>query len=97
MSITISMQKSGMAHSKIIQFAFIFALSTPIGTVLGILINGMSDLINILFMSLAGGTFIYVACSELIVEEFENKDFKWLKYFCFLLGAALVCSLLLIE
>jgi zinc transporter 1/2/3 len=95
MSITIAMQKAGMTPGMITRFALLFALTTPLGTVLGILVNDMSELANILFTSLAAGTFIYVACSELIVEEFENKHFKGLKYVSFLMGAGLVCSLML--
>jgi zinc transporter ZupT len=57
----------------------------------------MSDLINIIFMSIAGGSFIYVSCSELIVEEFSLPGNRWLKLLAFLMGAALIGLLLLIE
>ena len=56
----------------------------------------MSEVVNILFTSLACGTFIYVACSELVVEEFEDKSYKWAKYLAFLLGAGLVSCMLLL-
>lgn len=54
-------------------------------------------MINIIFMSIAGGSFIYVSCSELIVEEFSLPGNRWLKLLAFLMGAALIGLLLLIE
>jgi hypothetical protein len=57
----------------------------------------MADMIHIIFMSIAGGSFIYVSCSELIVEEFSLPGNRWLKLLAFLMGAALIGLLLLIE
>jgi len=38
-------------------------------------------------MSVAGGTFIYIAASEVVVEEFAVSNYKWTKFFFFLCGA----------
>ena len=97
MSISIAMQKSGMKFEQILKFILIFACATPFGTIIGILLSGMADMINIIFMSIAGGSFIYVSCSELIVEEFSLPGNRWLKLLAFLMGAALIGLLLLIE
>lgn len=97
MSICIAMQKSGMEFKQVFLFLCIFASATPLGTLMGILLSGMSDMINVVFMSIAGGSFIYVSCSELIVEEFSLPGNRWLKLLAFLLGAALIGLLLLIE
>lgn len=97
MSICIAMQKSGMQFRQVFQFLCIFAIATPLGTLIGILLNGMSDIINVVFMSIAGGSFIYVSCSELIVEEFSLPGNRWLKLLAFLMGAALIGALILIE
>jgi len=74
MSISIAMQKSNMSFGRIVSFLVIFAFATPLGTIIGILLSGMSELVNIIFMSIAGGSFIYVSCSELIVEEFSLPE-----------------------
>jgi solute carrier family 39 (zinc transporter), member 1/2/3 len=97
MSICIAMQKSGMEFKQVLKFLCIFSSATPLGTAMGILLSGMSDIINIVFMSIAGGSFIYVSCSELIVEEFSLPGNRWLKLLAFLMGAALIGLLLLIE
>jgi len=86
-----------MEFKQVFKFLCIFASATPLGTVMGILLSGMSDIINVIFMSIAGGSFIYVSCSELIVEEFSLPGNRWLKLLAFLMGAALIGLLLLIE
>jgi zinc transporter ZupT len=54
-------------------------------------------MVGIVFTSLAGGSFIYVSCSELITEEFSLPGNRWLKLFAFLLGATFIGCLLLLE
>jgi len=46
---------------------FIFALATPLGVVIGMIAAGEGDLVQIICTSLAAGSFIYIACSEVIV------------------------------
>ena len=76
----------------------VFAAATPIGIVLGLLLQGTSTLIEVVFNSFAGGTFIYIAASEVIVEEFSMPDrYKWTQYFTFLCGIAIISALWLLE
>jgi hypothetical protein len=53
--------------------------------------------VSIIFTSLAGGSFIYVSCSELIVEEFALPGNRWMKLGAFLMGALFIGLLLLLE
>jgi zinc transporter ZupT len=56
-----------------------FALATPIGIALGLLLQDANEMVEIIFSSFAGGTFIYIAASEVIVEEFSIPGRKkWL-------------------
>lgn len=52
---------------------------------------------NVIFNTLAGGTFIYIACSEVIVEEFSVGKNRWTKALFFLLGAGSILLLGLLE
>jgi zinc transporter 1/2/3 len=97
MSISIAMSKSKMEFSSIVKFILLFSFATPVGTTLGLILTGTKAMVSIVFTSMAGGTFIYVACSELIVEEFSLPGKRWAKLFAFLVGAGLIASLLLIE
>ena len=97
MSISIAMQKGGFEFKKIFYFILLFSFATPLGTLMGILLNGAPEIVNIIFTSLAGGSFIYVACSELIVEEFSLPGNRWWKLLAFLTGALFIGMLLLLE
>ena len=97
MSISIAMQKSKMPLSTLAKFILIFSMATPIGTTCGILLGNAPEIVSIIFTSLCGGSFIYVACSELIVEEFSMPGNRWLKLLAFICGAVLIGGLLLLE
>ena len=97
MTICLAMQRANMSLRKIILLMGLFSFVAPIGTIMGILLGTAPDIVGIVFMSLAGGSFIYVACSELIVEEFSHPGKKWLKLLAFCLGAIFIGLLLLLE
>ena len=59
-----------------------------VGCAIGIGLNDTPDIFTSLIYSVCGGTFIYIACSEILVEEFSKKDYKVLKFIGFLIGAA---------
>ena len=71
----------------------LFSCSTPLGITVGLILENTSELVEIIFVSLAGGTFIYVSCSELIVEEFSLPGKRWAKFFAFVVGAAIITML----
>ena len=74
MSLGISMQKAFGPQGKatVITMMILFATFTPLGIFMGWIISeGEHPLLEILFNCLAGGTFLYIACSEIIIEEFS--------------------------
>lgn len=54
----------------VVLLLFVFAIFTPLGVLIGWAASSGSDLLEVIFNCLAAGTFIYIACSEVIVEEF---------------------------
>lgn len=44
-----------------------FAIATPIGVMIGMLLGESSAIVHVVFNSLAAGTFLYIACSEVIL------------------------------
>lgn len=46
----------------------IFSVTAPIGIIIGINIFKTSLVVDTIFLSISGGTFVYVACTEVIVE-----------------------------
>ena len=68
----------------------IFALATPVGILLGMLIQRSNESVEILFNSLSAGTFLYVACSEVIIKEFTKAEGRGMMKLFFLLGIAVI-------
>ena len=75
------------------QLIFVFALATPLGVVLGMIFANAGEIYSIVFSSLAAGTFIYIACTEVIVEQFSTPGNRWLKLFVFLIGCTIITCL----
>ena len=72
---------------------FIFSVATPVGIVLGMILGKEGEIYSIVFSSLAAGTFLYIAASEIVVEEFTTPGNRWLKLFVFFLGATIITCL----
>ena len=90
------------AEVKSIQFYImigIFASIGPIGMIIGLIITHMfsEEYIEGIFLAISTGTFIYVSCSEVLVEEFEKKDNKKLKFFAFMIGGLFISGLNVLE
>ena len=98
MSLGISMSKSFKNQRGLIAILMgIFSLATPLGIGIGMLVSGKSNLAEIIFNSLTAGTFIYIACSEVIAEEFADPKNKYLKMTFYLFGAVLISVINHIE
>ena len=98
MSLGISMSKAFPNDKRFCTWMLIsFALFTPIGVTLGIILGKESKLTEIVFSCLAGGTFLYIALSEVIVEEFSISSHRFLKLFFFIVGIAIITSLNFLE
>lgn len=50
-------------------------------------------MVNVVFNSIAAGTFVYIACSEVVVEEFSLPGDRFKKYFLFMLGGIIITGL----
>jgi solute carrier family 39 (zinc transporter), member 1/2/3 len=75
------------------QLVCIFAFSTPIGVIIGMFASNAGDLVDVIMSSLAGGTFIYIGASEIIVNEFSSGGYKVHKFIAYLCGSAMITSL----
>jgi zinc transporter 1/2/3 len=98
MSLGISLNKTfGDDFRKLFWLVFTFALATPVGIALGIGLGEAPDIVDVIFSCLAGGTFVYIACSEVIVEEFSLPGNKWIKLLFFMMGPALITCLWFLD
>lgn len=94
----ISMVKGFPDNFRLIrQLIFVFAIATPIGVLIGMLASNAGDTVDVIMSSLAAGTFVYIGCTEMVVQEFSKPEYKWLKFFAYLCGAGLITSLCFIP
>jgi zinc transporter 1/2/3 len=75
----------------------VFALFTPLGITLGLILSNSNKLVEGIVLGVSTGTFIYVAASEVIVEEFAVTKYKYIKFIFYLLGGIFVGILALLE
>lgn len=67
----------------------LFTLSSPLGIAIGIGISNLNyPIIQAIFLSLSAGTFIYIGCTEIIPEQFEDGKDRFTKFTGFMLGFA---------
>ena len=98
LTLGISFLKNKISKKKLMIMLFIFSLIGPIGVILGlILMKSDNKYIEGVFLAMSCGTFLYISCSEMIVEEFEKEDNKYFKFFMFILGGLFNVGLSFME
>ena len=98
LSLGISLVKTFPDDFKLCRWCvLIFSFATPLGVGIGMIVANAGDIYNIIFSSIAGGSFLYISCTEVIVEEFSIPGNRWWKLLAFLLGAAVIIMLWFIE
>ena len=76
----------------------LFALVGPVGVAAGIgLSAAASEFVEGIFLSISTGTFLYVACSEVIIEEFSTPEKRYFKFSLYLIGCIFAAGLSLLE
>ena len=98
LTLGISFVKAGVEKKQLIIMVLIFAFIGPVGIAIGLILSETAnDYLQGIFLAISVGTFIYIACSEVLVEEFENPKNKFLKFFMFMLGGFFIGGLSLLE
>ena len=75
----------------------IFNIATPLGVVIGMIVSNAGDIYCVVFSSIAAGTFLYIACTEIIVQEFAVGDQRWWKLLFYMIGATFITCLWFVE
>ena len=85
--------RTGYTTKEIILFLALFAIIAPMGIIIGMSISDSNKIVDVIFLSLSGGTFLYVACSEIITAEFDKGGRAWLKTLLVFCGGLLITLL----
>jgi zinc transporter ZupT len=87
----ISFTKAKTPKSTFIKFICIFAMFTPLGVALGMILSQLrSKLLEGIILAISSGNYIYFAANEVILEEFAITKYRYLKYILYLVGAVFV-------
>lgn len=79
------------------QLVFLFACATPLGVGIGMAVANAGDIYEVVFSSIAAGSFVYIACSEVVVEEFSIPGNRYWKLLAFLFGALIITLLWFLD
>lgn len=97
-SLGISLVKTFPDNFKLCRWLiFTFSLATPLGVGIGMAVANAGDIYDVIFSSLAAGSFVYIACTEVIVEEFSIPGNRYWKLLAFLIGAAIITLLWFLD
>lgn len=97
-ALLVAFLKSGMPRPEIVRYLSAFSVVGSIGVILGIAVDSLaSEIWDSVFVALAAGTFIYVGCTEIVAEEFEEQDNKWKKFFSLIAGVVIVGAITVVT
>ncbi len=88
--------KSGLSDKRCILMIFFLSLFTPLGIFIGHMMS-VNIMMSGICKALSSGTFIYISCAEIIIEEFQISKHKFLKFFMYCLGIGFVVLITLLE
>lgn len=98
LTLGISILKAGIELKRLIIMIAFFGLIGPVGIAFGMILRATtSDIVEAIFLAISVGTFLYIACTEVLVEEFEHSENKYLKFCAFIIGGVFTVGLSLIE
>ena len=60
-------------------------------------ITNAGDIYDVVFSSIAAGSFVYIACSEVVVEEFSVPGNRYWKLLAFIVGATIITLLWFLD
>lgn len=79
-------------------FMIIFlACITPSGVLVGYLLSSMSDTVIGVALAISAGTFIYISCAEIIIEEFSISKHKFIKFISYMVGIVFIAFIGTLE
>ena len=98
LSLGVTFVKLFVPNKQFYILMIIFALITPVGTVIGLIVKQSSnELVEAIFLSVSSGTFFYLSMSEILVEEFEKKENKYIKFIVYVVGCLAISFLVFFE
>ncbi|XP_072420922.1 zinc transporter ZIP1-like [Chiloscyllium punctatum] len=96
-SLSLKLVQSNMPQGRVVLYVIIFAVMSPLGIVIGIIITQMkstySDMAQSLLEGITTGTFIYVTFLEILPHELNSTDKQLLKLLGIIFGFSTITML----
>lgn len=90
-ALLVAFLKSGLSEGQTTRYLSLFSTVGMIGVVLGLAVSSWASAVwDSIFVALTAGTFLYVGCTEIVAEEFEEEQGKWKKFGALLAGVVIV-------
>ena len=86
LTVGVSFVAADIPYDKSFFMIIFLSIMTPLGIFVGYLLSALSDTVVGIALSVSSGTFIYISCAEIIVDEFAFGDKAYWKFFAFILG-----------
>lgn len=93
----ISFVNAGIEFKRAFSMILFLSFVTPLGVLIGYLLSGLNNMVVGVCTAISAGTFIYIATTEIIVEEFSVGKLKTVKFVFFVLGIIFVVLIGLLE
>lgn len=91
LALGVSFFKAEVDIKSSIGFLIFYSFVAPIGIALGWIFAALFPTsVNAYCMAFSGGTFLYIGCSEVVVEEFVLSKAYWKKMFSFIFGILMI-------
>lgn len=92
-----SLLETKMSRRKFIVYSLLFTMASPLGALIGFFVTGSQDAAHTktagIINAISAGTFLQVACMEMIPRSFKNPTWRVGKLLALTLGFSLVCYL----
>lgn len=94
----VSMARGGLPQGRAWRLLILFALATPLGIAVGMALDrafqgALQVAVEAAFLSLAAGTFVYVATLDILRDEFLESDGQWAQWLFVTLAIGLAAVL----
>ena len=94
-ALLVAFLKTSMPRPQVMRWLALFSMVGPLGVTAGVLISKIATpLMDAIIVALTAGTFLYVGCTEVINEEFEDAKGmeKWKKFGALLGGMGTIVA-----
>jgi zinc transporter ZupT len=89
-----SLLETKMSRTKLIIYSMLFTLASPLGALIGFFASGVGESKTAAYINaVAAGTFLQVACMEMIPRSFAKNEWRMGKLAALASGYGLICFL----